>query len=405
MGMRNGFFEYFESGLHEASFVDLLIDEEDYIYVIGTEFLNGVNAYLTVFKLDPNGEVVWKNQFDQASSFGGYGRILADRIVVLGQGNQRGSTYILHQISFDGLSLGAIQNEQSDNFQNNLTFDSEGNLYLGDFAGQYKIAKIDLTGDTSWYYELPVIDPPTSGIYARLNSLLVDDNGNVYATGPHFENGSGFGVVTTKINATGEEEWSHRFSHPDLMTNASANGIKFSENFIVVTGEIELDSLSGRDYLLLIYSLDGELLFESIQDFNNHQFEAANSSVILGNDIYITGLSKKSTAASDTTYLLTQRYAINRLFNSDQNRINEFGLSVFPNPFGEQINIICSNDYSCSEVTYKLMNLQGQVLKFGEILEKEESICIKNHLPDGLYFLIFSFEKGDVLVYPLMHWR
>lgn len=378
-------FEYFEI-LEKAGFVnDILPDEAGNVYIIGTEFIENDTAYMTVYKLNENGELLWKNNY-QPNTRGSDGILLEDRIVALGSGN---GNYIIEQVDFTGETISAVENDKDDEYFKFVTFDKEGNLYLGDEARQYKVAKVNVAGDTLWYYEVPVVNPPGTGVYARLTALDTDEEGNIYVSGSHYDGTTGNGTtLTTKLNEDGEVVWFDRYG----VLNIPPRDILVTEEFVLVGTTTTSDTVSS-DYLLLIYSLDGELLLDLRHDYNGNAYEEIASVAFSNNNVYVTGETSLTGSFMDSTYLLTQRYQLDGLVAAHhQEKIVE-GVEVFPNPFMNHFQINQENSSHFFE-KYQLYNSTGKLVKNGNLSAKKSQINLSNSLPGGIYLLTLKAKNG-----------
>jgi type IX secretion system substrate protein len=390
-------FEYFQPLEFGSSIRDVIVDGEGNIILAGTEYIEGEGAYLTTFKLNPEGDIIWKNQYDETETYGFYrGKLLQDRIIVLGlKTSSSGPKYLIHQIDFAGQTIATAEIEKEDEASQYFTFDNVGNLYLGDEARQYKVAKVSPEGDTLWYYELPVVNPPTpTGVYARLTALEADEDGNVYVSGPYYEEDSGFGIVTSKLDENGELVWSRRYSHPGIETADSPRDIAVTDEHVIVVGETYQDTVNGRDYLLLIYSKNGDELLELSYDNNNNKNDVASSVAVNGNNVYLTGLTSLSGAVWDSTYLLTQRYYIDGLVSALSQQKLIPGVEIYPNPFSWNIHVDQTESNYFFE-RYELYSISGGLIISGFIVSKESQIDVPPALPAGIYLLKLLSSHGE----------
>lgn len=394
IGEQIWFFDYFEP-FEEAGFVRAILpDEIGNVYLIGTDFIENDTAYMTVFKLNENGELVWKNHY-QPYTRGSDGFLLEDRIVALGEG---GGKYIIKQIDFNGETISATENDKDDEYFKYIEFDKVGNVYFGDEARQYKVVKIDVQGDTLWYYELPVVNPPGTGVYARLTALDADEQGNIYVSGSHYDDETGGATVTTKLNENGEVVWSDRYGE----LNIPPHDILVTDELVLVGSSTSLDT-ANFDYLLLIYSLDGELLLDLRYDHNGNLYEQIASVAAYGNNVYVTGETSLSFNFSDSTYLLTQRYKLDGLVAAHAQEKIIQGVNIFPNPFIDQIQINQKEaPYFFNE--YLIHSVAGGLVKKGNLTETESQIGIDTSLSGGIYLLTLKAKNGvemrKVLVRP-----
>lgn len=71
---------------------------------------------------------------------------------------------------------------------------------------------------------------------------------------------------------------------------------------------------------------------------------------------------------------------------------NNITISVYPNPFSNQINITCNNISEITGKTVKLYDVTGKLFAVQKLQSQKTSIIV-NNLPSGMYFL--KIEGGS----------
>jgi hypothetical protein len=228
--------------------------DENHLYVAGTKFEAGVgNREMLAMKLDLNGNILW------TATHAGPGDSNSKSIAV----DENGNVYIAGDAWNTSIDYCVVK------------FDPNGNLLWDAF----------LDGDV--YHSTDIAE-----------SVLVDDNGNVYVTGYSLISSYQKDILTAKYDQNGNFLWKQSYGNPGYRVN-NAYYLAMSE-----TGDLYVGGYSayedpypgtGKDYILLKYTPTGSLIWDARYDYKNylddHPFDFD-----LGpeGNIYICGITMKS---------------------------------------------------------------------------------------------------------------
>jgi uncharacterized delta-60 repeat protein len=173
-----------------------------------------------------------------------------------------------------------------------VAVDSEGNVCatgISDGSGtfdDYVTIKYSSSGSELWVNRYN----GTGGSFDDVASLLVDNNNNIYITGGSVQ-GSDYDCVTIKYNSAGVQQWIRSYNGTG---NGSDGGVSIARDVnggIYVTGAAT-GSVSSGDYLTIKYNSDG--VQEWVQLYNgpgNSWDNTASVKVTPGGDVFVTGVS------------------------------------------------------------------------------------------------------------------
>lgn len=371
---------------------DGFVDENGNIYVIGNESSierKGQRRSL-VIKLSPEGKMLWKI-VGKPNTSAWSGSIYDDRIIVQGF-NDQNLAYI--HIAFDGTIIEENNTETQKELNSGFNFDKDVNNYRKAPIRQYGVTKVNREGNALWHYNLPVENPPDNKAYARTQALKVDTVGNVYITGSHYEEETGKGIVTTKLDKNGSVVWSHRYNRGGKVNVATSKTMFLTENHVFVGGISIADSLTLLDYQLLIYSIDGTFLAEVHHDYNGNLYESIEGITVHENDVYVTGYISEDGHYSNPMYLLTQRYHVDGLVAPKKTEKAVEEVKIFPNPFVQQIQIEQQANTNFLN-KYAVHTVDGKLIKEGKLDSLVDGISLPVNLADEIYILTLTAENGQ----------
>lgn len=243
---------YNGQGDYSDRFTAVMTDTSGNIFLAGSTVICGNNQDILLLKLDANGNTVWRNVFNGPSS--GVDAALA------------------------------------------MTMDASGNIYITGYAKFTASAtdivtiKYNSSGIIQWTSNYGY----TTDQYEQGNSIVVDNNGNVFVAGQSDPDSTATvsdDYVVIKYNSAGVQQWVQR-------TNGTGNGIDRPSKIVldpvgnpVVTGRS--DNMVNYDYLTVKYDFSTGSPLWSIRYDRTHN-DWATDLVInpsTGN-IYVTGRSK-----------------------------------------------------------------------------------------------------------------
>jgi uncharacterized delta-60 repeat protein len=102
-----------------------------------------------------------------------------------------------------------------DDYLQSIAVDNAGNVYAGGLIVEdsthffdYLLVKYDSAGSQQW---IKKVDSPVHG-QEQIRSIRLDNNANIYATGEYYEQGRATQVMTIKYNTSGTLEWMQTYS-------------------------------------------------------------------------------------------------------------------------------------------------------------------------------------------------
>lgn len=217
-----------------------------------------------------------------------------------------GSEMLAMKVDFNGNILWTATHKGSGMNANakGVAVDESGNVYVAGDAWNtsidYFLVKLDPEGDLIWDAFLD------GDVYHNTDiaeSVLVDDDGNVFITGYNQISSNLKDIVTAKYNQDGVFQWKQSYGNPDYRDN-NAYYLGMDEN-----GDLYVGGYSayedpypgtGKDYILLKYNQSGDLLWDARFDhfnyYNDHPFDFD-----MGPDgsVYVCGISVKSCYPSE----------------------------------------------------------------------------------------------------------
>ncbi len=229
----------------------ITISNTGYVYVSG--------AAVTL-KYDRNGTQLWVSENNADSKNIEFDSL--NNIYTCGSGNE---DYTLNKFDTNGVRLWQRRYNGPGNNQDRvggMTVDRFGNIVvtggswgLNNSQYDYATVKYNSNGDTLWERRYngpaPLSSVPTDIAYA----VTTDHEGNAYVTGLSDDENNVARCYTIKYSPTGETIWSrsHNLSigYKIMMDNNGQN--------LYITGII-----GGGNFLLLKYTIDGDLLWEKI---------------------------------------------------------------------------------------------------------------------------------------------
>jgi hypothetical protein len=344
---------------------------------------SGNNKYLCTIKISSSGSIVWvKTDFHnilgisaQGVCFDNSGNII-DAISIL---PFEMTSYSLFKYNSYGDSLWVTECGSSRYYGNILGVicNSSNELFTvintnPYFPGYYNwIAyKVSNSGNQVWYAAYA----PISNTQA--NSFKIDAFGNLYTTGVTSESPGGY--FTTKINATGQIQWTKKYNFNGNSNTAADLDID-KNNFIYVTGSSQGIS-SNSDYATIKYNPAGDSLWVIRYNFFINDYASAIKVDTLGN-VYVTGSSVNSDGTySYATIKYVQMVGIKPIstivpisFDLSQN---------YPNPFNPTTKI----KFDVGPPLNPLLRKEGTVvLRIYDVLGKEVVTLVNEQLNPGTY--------------------
>ena len=281
--------------------VSLAVDNSGNIYVTGNSDGSGTLSDYCTIKYSPNGDSLWVRRYNGP----GNGLDVVSSIAVDNSGNvyvtgsswgsgtlsdyctikynPNGDSLWLRRYNGPGVGIDWVQS---------IAVDNSGNVYVTGSSARsgtvcdYCTIKYNSDGDSLWVrrYSGP---GNSDGAF----SIAVDNSGNVYVTGGSVGNGTGSDYCTIKYNSNGDSLWVRRYNGPGNNSDQAISlALDNSGNVYVTGSSYGIGTLS--DYCTIKYSPNGDSLW--VRRYNGpwNRSEGANSiAVDISGNIYVIGSS------------------------------------------------------------------------------------------------------------------
>lgn len=210
-------------GASVLSASDIAVDGAGHVSVTGStghveSYWRSVEDSIVTVRYNPNGSPAWTRHFSSSSR---NPSASSAAIALDGSGNVivTGSTGSSDHTNYATIKYDAAGNElwiaeesgpgSSDDYVSAFEMDADGNLYVtgstrcmgGSF--EFLTTKFDASGEQQWMAKYNV--PGSKGDYPHL--LAVDDSGNVYVVGTSYGHSYGADFTTVKYNSDGILQW------------------------------------------------------------------------------------------------------------------------------------------------------------------------------------------------------
>ena len=353
--------------------VAMTVDNINNVYVCGYSFGTTTMSYVTI-KYSPQGDSVWTQRFVIG------GTNIPQDIFVDESGNVivygRGTTVLKYNANGNLLWSKSYSTDAAES-KRVLIGDNSGNIYFGGTNrtvtfDDFSMTKINSNGDTLWMRSRNGLGNTLEN-HDEVNSVAIDNTGNVYSTGKSYYQLSSY-FSTIKYNSSGVFQWEKIYLHPqngeggkDIVTDNSGN--------IYVTG-------GSNDFTTIKYNSNGDSLWSMIYNGPSNLVDFSEAMTIdnTGN-VYVTGRSRQ--AGTPQYYeIATLKYSQTLTGTSGVNSNNEYSFKLYqnyPNPFNPVTNL----NFEIPEqsfVSLKIYDLSGK--KVDELLNEVK--------PSGNYSVQFN---------------
>lgn len=282
------------------------------IYVTGFSFNTGSFEDITTVKYNTSGVQIWAavyngsgNSNDRASC------IYADNsgnVYVSGyaSGAASSSDFVTIKYNTNGIQQWVSTYNGIGNaidYVNSMSVDQNGNVYVtgqsyGGVVSQYDYAtvKYNTNGIQQW-----VVRYNGSGnSNDQSASVASDDSGNVYVTGASFESStSTLDYATIKYNSSGIQQWISYYNGPGNGIDGASSVKTDNQGNVYVTG-YSRGSGTQYDFATIKYNSSGEQMWVSRHNGNSGGNDGANSLIVdTDGNIFVSGYSPMSGLAND----------------------------------------------------------------------------------------------------------
>ena len=270
----------------------IAVDDSENVYVTGTSFRgDGVLYYdYVTIKYSPEGELKWEKRYNGEPWWINMPiDICVDNSYVYVIGINRGDYTTIKYDTQGNLLWVSMYNSGYYDEPSSICVDNSGYVYVtGKGHNNYLTIKYEPSmGEILWVREYDF------GFYDEATSISSDNLGNVYVTGRSCADSLGnFDIVTIKYNSNGEEIWVSRYDGEEhSYDEASSIAVDDSGNVYVV-GSSYTNSYTSSDYIIIKYDSNGQIKWVKKYHGIGSSYDAATSAFLdnYGN-LYVTGRS------------------------------------------------------------------------------------------------------------------
>lgn len=288
---------------------DIAVDGSGHVYVTGESKGSGTHHDYATIKYGANGDTAWVRRYNGPTNGGDRAYALAvdgsGCVYVTGHSHSIETNYDYSTIKYDanGTELWVRRYNGEGNgsdVASAIAIDGSDNVYVAGTTfghgtwGDFTIVKYYPNGDTAWARSY---NGPANG-YDRAYAIIVDDSGNICATGyiAYAVGEADFGTI--KYDSSGYLLWMSRYNGPGNMNDIAFDITTDSSNNVYVTG------VSGfhpsYDYATVKYdSHGGELWVRRYNGTGNGNDEPQAIVVDDRSNVYVTGWSEGSGSDND----------------------------------------------------------------------------------------------------------
>ena len=293
--------------------VSILTDNNGYVYVFGRSRENPPNDYFCLIKYDNNGNQIWVFLNTSPPARSDFATAFAIDVegnsYLTGYGDSLGSsayTFITEKVNSSGILVwkrrysGPIR---WGDYARNIILDNKGFLYVvgassheyNYFNYDYATVKYDTSGNQIWNSRYNGSADSTDIV----NSVGLDQAGNVFVTGYTMETSIDFDITTIKYDSSGIQQWINKY-------NGSANDTDqaFMLNLdnagnVFVTGRTKtIDNYF--DFVTIKYNNAGNQLWNKIMNGTGDSIDASAALTLdVNNNVIVTGRSMGSFSGYD----------------------------------------------------------------------------------------------------------
>jgi len=361
------------------------------------------NILSVVYRVDPQGDIVWHKVFDKISPTDGVINAIAadDNYLVVAQGNEQTRKIIILDHSgnplFDFyLSLEYVRGLiVKDNYLY-ISGHKPGGVLIGYQSEMYKT---DFFGNIVWL----------DTIQDMLNPWIVYTDGNLYLTGRHFADGQGTThdwFMTVKYDKeTGQRIWEKYWNGdnppvPGQTFNCNPLSIAVHpEGGVVVVGysqKFGVVDLNSTDAVAISYDSEGSERFKIRYDYEPSWFMTSFKAALFdGNTLVNFGMAREQDLPPNNSWQLYFTKWSNVTGVEPEPGIIPADYILYqnyPNPFNPSTTIKFSTPHS-AQCVLKVFNLLGQ----------EIETLVDEYLPSGTYNVQFAGQNlpSGVYIYEL----
>lgn len=364
----------------------------------------GISRILAI-SLAPQGDVVWQSLYENPlGSVGAFSARLDDmgHMVIWGGGTitLNSSGFLCHILDQNGNVVSTnLSAAYGDTFASGYHIDTKGNLYIGDYIGDYKVSKFNVKGELEWFYSKPHVTPPTQYfVGARLWAIQTDTAQNVFIGGVYYTDSIvGKDQYITMLDKSGNLMWEHILTLNSLNKGNYPYRATVTQNNLVAFAGHLLTNVGVNTYepTLSYYNAAG-FIFAGMHDMEgirNTIYEVTTE----GEYLFLCGISfPPPTSSSEPIKQFVSKIAIPQV-----SAVQEHGplavhpLGISPNPTNGG-NVMADFEYEgpARSALANVVNQEGKVvashLFYVQNGHNQVHLRCADHLPAGLYSVVID---------------
>jgi len=359
------------SGDDEA--LKMILDSNGHIYVTGYSTGNLTNFDYTTIKYDGSGNETWVARYVGPN----YGSDVAvdlvmdddENVYVTGSSYRMGMNIDYATIKYDmfGFEEWVVRHNGAvnlDDYASAIDVDNHGNIYVtGHTVGaaindDMTTIKYSPAGDELWIRDFD----GEANFADRGSHIAVDNRGGVVVSGSTHGLLGGKDFVTLKYSASGELEWTQIHDGAGLGEDQLQSMTRDGTGAIYVIGQT-LSEVGSFDYTTLKYAETGEQLWEKQFTGSGYSYDDPRDIVVDSRGtVWVTGSSHSMLLGNfDWSHVVTIQYVQNLYPVSVSLELpTSYALDQnFPNPFNPQTNLSYELP-GATDISLTIYNIQGQ---------------------------------------------
>lgn len=372
-------YRYGSGSDNERSIISKLLMLPDQRLIVVCVIFNSQlgSSQVTSIALDSDATPLWEYQHTPNNGATGALNAVLDtsgNIVLWGRGvaNMAGEYgFLCIRLLSDGTLLSEHTTQPySDDFQNGYHIDRQGNLYIGDYNGEYKITKYGTDGFQYWNYSKPyAVDPMAPLSSASLIAIETDSNGNVYTGGYYYsEMNQRRDQYYTVLSKDGIPVWENVFLLDSIRMAVSADAVASSNGNIAFTGMYVSDDSLGYFQPYIVWLNTSGIIQSGAFHLDGKRNSVAHISA--GNSsVFVTGVSDFSDGSPHIRKQFVSKIAAPQVSGtSAPSRVQE--MRAWPNPTSGSL-----------QLSFYTTGTAGGTSAWAEIISTDGSVTLAESIP------------------------
>lgn len=381
-----------------------VLPNQQVILVGGLSNPNSGTSGAIVLCFDPNGQVLWQKLLPNKGVFDA--ELVDDNIVMWGGRTlaSGGITFHCWTISQTGdeISLSDPTEVYDDYFRFEYHIDKNGNLYIGDFYGEYKLTKFNTKGITAWKYNKPIAPSPIpNAVLARAQAIKTDEEGNVFFSGDFpVDSTVMWRFFTTCLDQAGNLNWEHILVLDSTFVSSLAQAGDYHNGIYSTTGTFLIDDPLKNYYTYFI------------AHFDKYGFKGGGVSRVLNelrlyptyvykeyDHVFVTGMTTDTILSNPRKQFIAKHTLSSMISGSKELHPLEIAaLQVFPNPASDVLHISFTAATASRHSLLHIVNSTGQVCmtQIVPIQNGSNTIDVSSvrSLSPGIYSIVIDTGKS-----------